>query len=78
MAELTAAETTAGLCCEPEQQATCCKPSAKADCCGANEGCGCAATGDPSPIDPSAGLRRERSREGTLSAVLERDRLGGE
>jgi arsenite methyltransferase len=43
MAELTATDTTADLCCAPEQQVTCCEPSAKADCCGHEGGCGCAA-----------------------------------
>jgi arsenite methyltransferase len=41
MAELTAAETTAGSCCAPEAQATCCEPSAKAECCGPGHGEGC-------------------------------------
>jgi arsenite methyltransferase len=45
MAELTAAERTAGSCCAPKAQATCCGPSAKAECCGPSdgEGCGCSA-----------------------------------
>jgi len=45
MAELIAAETTAGSCCAPDAQATCCEPSAKAECCAPShgEGCGCSA-----------------------------------
>jgi arsenite methyltransferase len=68
MAELTAAETTAGSCCAPEAQATCCEPNAKAECCAPShgEGCGCpAGYADDSPDI------RERMRERYAAAAVQ-------
>jgi hypothetical protein len=68
MAELNAPETTStDPCCAPEQQTACCEPGAKADCCGHEEGCGCAAGGEPTqPTDA-----REQARERYAAAAVQ-------
>jgi hypothetical protein len=46
MAELSGSPG-AEECCSSERQQACCEPSAKAESCGREEGCGCAAPGEP-------------------------------
>jgi hypothetical protein len=59
MADLSAAETTPGSCCAPEQRARCCEPGEKGDCCAPESStCSCSAgqSGDDDDV-------RERVRD---------------
>lgn len=68
MAEVTTtADTIANSCCATEAQATCCEPSAKAECCGHEDGCGCAAGNDPTPMIDV----REQVRERYAAAAVQ-------
>jgi arsenite methyltransferase len=76
MAELSATETAADTCCEPEAQAICCEPSAKAECCGESHAdrCGCDAGRDadaPALDDAPAGDMREQVRERYAAAAMQ-------